>query len=88
MNSLLQGIYIIAHSVWQLYRIESLHPPGRPMTVAVLRTMTKLTHCINQKPKRIKTTNTRYNKFHRMDSRRLRYKLNGRIDITQQQQQQ
>jgi len=58
MNSLLQGIYIIARSVWQLYRIESLHPPGRPMTVAVLRTMTKLTHSIIQQRKLTKPINT------------------------------
>jgi hypothetical protein len=50
------SLFIIATSIGRIYRIVSLHPPGQPVTAAVLRTAIKETHCIQARSQSINKT--------------------------------
>jgi hypothetical protein len=41
----IEGLLVSCHRAQQLYRTDSLHPPGHPATAAVPRTAIKDTHC-------------------------------------------
>jgi len=44
-NCILKGLSLSSLRTWRIYHTD-LHPPGNPITVAVIRKIMKETHCI------------------------------------------